>query len=214
MKSPQIVRVLDVAEITKIENAPGVSPRALLVHGKDFRYTEQVLLHGLYAPEFTVLDQTTLLVQVPEPLIDATIYDVSVFSSNFTLSERSILSFGVGTRLKAATGILRLVQTFARLLLRTPGSNIFKKTLGGGVLSAIGKNITDMTAADIAVGVRKVASDIIARQSPVREIPPSERLLSAEVVGFYSDEANTSVYATVVLTTHSNDKAAFTTSPL
>lgn len=214
MKSPQIVRILDVAEITKIENAQGVSPRALLVHGKDFRHTEQVLVHGIYAPEFVIVDQYTLLVQVPTALVDATIYDVSVFSSNFSLTERSLLNFGVGARLKSATGILRLVQTFSRLLLRTPGSNIFKKTLGGGILGIIGKNITETTAADISVGVRKVAADIIARQSPVREIPPSERLLSAEVVGFYSDEANTTVYATIVLTTHSNDQAAFTTSPL
>lgn len=212
MISIQVIKLLDIVGVDSIQNAPGITPRTLLLKGKDFRSVEEVRIHGFRAPEFVVVDTTTLLAQVPDNLIGETIYDVIVLSSNFTLTDRSFIELGLGTRVKKVSGILRLMQVFMRMLLRTPGSNIFHPRLGGGILKSVGQNITDGSVADIAVAIRKTTSDIIARQSQVREIPPSERLLSAEISNFYADQPTGTVFATITLQNHSGQSAAATIS--
>ena len=206
----QVIRLLDVADVNEIFDAEGVVPRTLVIRGKDFRSVETVLLHGFTAPQIVVLNETTILAQVPPVLVNTPIYDVTVLSSNFTLTERSLIELGIGTKVKKVSGILRLLQTFVRLLLRTPGTNIFHPSTGGGIAAVIGQNMTGAESADVAVGIRRVAEDIIARQSQVREIPPAERLLAAELTGFTPDPQTGSLYATVLITNHSGQGAAAT----
>lgn len=212
MNSIQVIKILDVAEVASIRNAEGVVPRSLLISGKDFRAVDQVVMHGFRSPEFAVLDAQTLIAQVPDNLLEETIYDVLVLSSNFTLTDRSFIELGLGSRIRKVSGILRLLQIFIRNLLRTPGTNIFHPTLGGGVLRVVGQNITDNSVADVAVAIRKTTADIIARQSQIREIPPSERLLSAEISNFYADQPTGTVFVTVTLQNHSGQTAAATIS--
>jgi hypothetical protein len=210
MNSIQLVRLLDVASITKVREAVGVSPRSLFVQGRDFKSVEQVLINGMAAPTFIVLSETELLVEVPEPLRQAIITEVTVLSHNLTLTERSLVEFTFGTRPKRVRGVLRLMQNFLRLLLRTPGSNLFHRRSGGGLLSRVGGTVARRSAADVQLAINLTKQYIIGAQTPVRQLSPSERLLEAEISGLTADPANTAIYVTVVLTNHSGQRAGAT----
>lgn len=206
----QLIELLDVLKVNSVRNATGVSPRSLIITGEDFRSVERVLINGTPAPTFIVYSPTQLVAEVPEVHRDANITDVAVMSSKLTFTQRSLVSFTFGTRPKKVSGVLRLMQTFLRILLRTPGSNLFHRRSGGGLPTGTGKNITKSTAADIQVAVSTTQSYLIGIQTPERNIAPSERLLSAEITNLDVDKFNTSISVTIVLTSHSGRRTAAT----
>lgn len=208
----QLIRMLDVLKVNTVRNAPGVVPRSLIVTGDDFSSVEKVLINGDASPDFVVYSKTELAAQVPDQLVDAFITDVSVLSSGITFTQRSLIEFTFGTRPKKVRGILRLMQTFLRILLRTPGSNRFHPRSGGGLGLRVGDNITSRTAADVAIAINTTRQYLVGVQTSERNIPPSERLLSAEISGLTADRQNTQVAVTIVLTSHAGDRSAATIS--
>ncbi len=210
MNSIQLIRFLDVADLTTVSEERGVSPRSLRIIGEDFRSVESVLMNSLASPEFITVDKRTIIAEVPEVLRTSTITEVTVLSQNLTLTERSLVELTFGTRPSRVRGIRRLVQNFLRILLRPRGSNLFHKRSGGGLLRRVGNNITKQSAADVQVAVDLTKQYIISVQTPVREIPPTERLLNAEITSITPDPANTSLFVTILLTTHSGDRAGAT----
>jgi hypothetical protein len=210
MRGLQLVRLLDVLPITSAQNAVGVEPRSVIIQAPALNNVESVLINGMQSPSFVVYSPTELIAQVPEPIEDAVLTDFAVLSATPTLTNRSIIEFTLGTRVRAVQGPQRLIQNFVRLLLRTTGTNIFHKTLGGSLFTSVGETISKRVAADIAIAVSRTKQQIIAAQTPYSAIPAEERLLSAEVAGVTPDIANAAVYVTVILTTHSRDRSAAT----
>lgn len=210
MNGIRLIRLLDVLPVTAARNAEGVSPRSIIITCDKLHAVDQVLFNGLLSPAFAVYSESQLIAQVPEVLDEAVITDVAVLSSVPTMTERSLIEFGIGARVARQTGVQRLVQTFVRMLFRTPGTNIFHKTLGGGIQASIGKNINSRAAADIAVSISTVKQQIIGAQTPYSLIPPSERLLNAEIAGITQDPVNTAIFCTVVLTAHDRQRSAAT----
>lgn len=210
MDGIRLMRLLDVLPVLAARNAVGVSPRSIIVKCDRLEAVDQVLFNGIASPAFAVYSAHELVAQVPEALEDAIITDVAVLSSVPTLTQRSLVELGIGTRVLKQVGVQRLLQTFVRLLLRTPGSNLFHKALGGGVTGSVGNNVSSRLAADVAIAISNVKTQIIAAQSPYSSIPPAERLLSAEVASLVEDPANTSVYCTVVVTAHDRQRSAAT----
>ena len=210
MNGISLVQLLDVLKVNTVRYAPGVTPRSIIVQGQDFRNVERVLINGTPAPEFIVYSNTELVAQVPELYRNTVISDVSVLSSQLTLTERSLVTFTFGTRPKKVFGVLRLMQTFLRILLRTPGSNAFHRRSGGGLLSRVGTNISSSAAADIAVSVNTTKTYLIGIQTAERNIPPNERLLNAEISSVNVDERNTAISVTITLTNHSGQRTAAT----
>jgi len=78
------------------------------------------------------------------------------------------------------------------------------------MLRRVGGNISNSAAADIAVAVSSTKNYIVGAQSSEQRIPPGERLLSAEISGLTVDPSNTSIYVTIVLTSHSGKRGAAT----
>lgn len=210
MNGISVVRLLDVLRVNTVRNAPGVSPRSLIVQGQDFQNVETVLINGSPAPEFMVYAKNELIAQVPDIYRDELITDVSVLSSQLTLTDRSLVTFTLGTRPKKIQGVLRLMQTFLRILLRTPGSNVFHRRSGGGMLARVGTNISSRAAADIAISINTTKTYLIGVQTAERNLPPNERLLNAEITNLNVDERNTSISVTIVLTNHSGQRTAAT----
>lgn len=210
MKGIRLMRLLEVLSVTAATNAPGVSPRSLLVTCPVLQAVDQVLMNGLASPEFAVYSDTQLIAQVPDALSDAIITDVAVLSSVPTMTQRSLIELGVGARVAGLRGTQRLLQTFVRLLLRTAGSNLFHPELGGGLLRLVGQNLGGSTAADIAIAVAAVKRQILAAQASHTGLPLSERLLNAEIANFTEDPASATVYVTIVLTAHDRQRSAAT----
>ncbi len=208
MLGVSLIRLLDLLRVEGIREAVGVSPRSIIVRGIDFSSVESVLINGVTAPEHAVLSRTELIAQVPEDQEDAIITDVSVLSTQLTMTDKSLVALTVGTRVKSISGIPRMMQVFLRQLLRSPGSNIFHPRSGGGLVKRVGTIMSPNAAADAAVAVSAARQYIINVQSTDRRIPPSERLLSAEVAGLRADPQGTSLFMTIVLTNHAGTRAA------
>lgn len=204
----QIVRLLDVVAVTAIEEAVGVSPRSVVITGDDFESVEQVLLNGFPSPEFVTYAENKILAQVPGEVVLSSITDVFILSAKLTLTERSLVEFTFGTRPQKVTGIIKLMQTFLRILIRTPNSNVFHRNIGGGLFRKIGSTIgtgpnRDRAAADATIAVNRTQEQIVAVQTPIRSIPPSERLLSASIVALDVDFQNGALSMSVDLISHS-----------
>lgn len=210
MDGIRLVRLLDVLPITAARNAEGIHPRSIVITCPKLEGIDQVLFNGLLSPSFAVYSEHELIAEVPAVLEDAIITDVAVLSSVASMTERSLVELGVGARIARQNGVQRLVQTFVRLLLRTTGSNIFHKTLGGSLRTGIGTTMTQRVAADVALAIAGVRQQIIAAQTGNTAIPPSERLLSAEIASLTEDPASTSIFCTVILTAHDRQRSAAT----
>jgi len=211
----QVIRMSDVVNVSYIEEAVGVVPRALILTGEDFTSVEKVIFNGLESPEFVHYAPNKILAQVPSVLSLSPITDVFVLSNQLTLTERSLVSFTVGGSPRSTTGIVKLMQNFLRMLLRTGGRNVFVPNSGGGMLRLVGSTLTtsgrDLVASDAAVAVSRTRQYIIGVQSGYgRSIPPDERLLNAEVVNLNMDPQNGAIYLSVSLTTHAGRRAIAT----
>jgi hypothetical protein len=172
-------------------------------------------MNGFPSPEFVVFQKTKILAQVPGEAVLAPITDAFVLSKKLTLTQRSLVEFSFGARPEKVTGILKLMQTFIRMLIRTQGSNVFHKRSGGGLFKKIGATIgagpgRDRAAADATVAVSRTRQHIIAVQAPVRSIPPSERLLSASVFALDVDPQNGTLSMSVDLVSHSGKRGLAT----
>ncbi len=210
MKGIRLLRLLDVLPVKSIRNAIGVSPRSLIVTGAGFADVVTVLVNGVEAPAFVVYKRTELIVEVPVDLRTVTITDVSVLSATNSFTAQSLIDLTLGTRVQGVSGKQRLLQSFIRLLLRSPGSNIFNRRSGGGLQTLVGTNMSKRLAGDIALAVSNVKQQILAAQAPERNLPAEERLLAAEIIGYTEDATNSAVYVTVAITTQAGDKSAAT----
>jgi hypothetical protein len=212
----QVVQLLDVLDVNTINEAPGVVPRSIIIEGRDFRTVERVILNGFTSPAFVVLAKNSLIAQVPDEIIEDVIRDVFVLSNQLTDTKSSLVEFTFGTRPKTVSGVLRLMQLFIRMLLRSPGTNIFNKRLGGGLQAKIGTVIGNSprsrsrAAADISIAVTRTRQQIINIQSPDRAIPPSERLVGADLSALTVDPENGQILMTIVLTSQSGIQSAAT----
>lgn len=207
MKGIQVIRLLDALPVNSVQVAPGVTPLAVIIHGEDFRNVESVLLNGFMSPSFVVLNQTQIVAEVPQSIRLSAITDIVVLSFNLTLTEQSVVEFTVGQRVRSIQGITRLMQVFLRQLLRTPGTNVFHPQSGGGLMRQVGQNLTDRSAADIQIAIDRTRRYITSIQAASPRLPPDERLLSAEIAGLVVNPEDTSVSVTIVLTSHTGQRA-------
>lgn len=204
----QVVRLFDVLDVDSVQEAPGVVPRSVIVTAQDLVSVESILLNGLPSPEFVVYSENRLIAQVPAEVVTQQITDVFVLSNRLTLTQRSLVEFTFGTRARSTTGILKLMQNFIRLLIRTPGSNVFQKRSGGGLFQKVGNTLgsgsgRDQAVADSVIAVNQTAQYMIEIQAPLRSVPPSERLLSASVIAAEADPANGALAMSIDLVSQS-----------
>ncbi len=210
----QVVRLQDVLPITSITRLVGVKPRSVEILGSDFINVESVYLNDSLSPSIVVMSETRILAQVPDDQVNETIRAAYVLSTRLTLTQRSLVDLSIGKRPQTVSGVLMLVQNFVRVLLRTPGTNIFNPNLGGGLFKSIGKNIgansRDRVGSDIAVSVARTRQAFIAAQTPDRRIPPEERLLTADIIGLSIVPEQGTIYATISVKSQAGSSAAAT----
>ncbi len=183
----EVIRFRDQVPIQAIPRfIPGLDNLTLELKGQDFRNADQVIVNEVPAPEFIIVDQHTLFVQLPDAAQEQ-ISSVEVISSGFTLtSEASKIQFQVGPKTRKVDGILKLIQLFVKWILQTPGSDLFNPERGGGLQEIAGKltatrNMQPVLAS-ITRSVNATVTQIRAAQANVNGLPASERLLAADIV--------------------------------
>ena len=194
----KIIAIKDILPVNRVGFVPDFSPLSLKIDGSGFLEANEVHINDIPSPEFMVLSGGTLIAQVPDSQVRSKIRSVTVFSTVPTPTRSSILRFEVGRTVSSLQGLEKLVQLFTKLLLQTPGSDLFNPEDGGGVLSivgrVVGKRDTSPLSASLVSAVNRTRDQLIAKQNQITRIPPDERLLRADTqaVGF---NPNTSTLA-------------------
>jgi hypothetical protein len=207
----QVVFPQKLVELSSVRTVQGVVPRTLSVIGSDFRAVDEVLINGVPSPDVVVLSQQSLLAQIPAVFVDQTITSVAVASRELGLSARSTLKFRLGRTPSKVSGVLRLVQLFLKLLLQTPGSDIFAKTLGGGALRGLGttfcKEESGAIVSDFVLAVSTTQRQLIALQGRNPSLPRDERLLAAKVLAASFNRNESALLVSLELTSQAGRAA-------
>lgn len=199
----QIVMPQQAVLLNDIRVLPG-PPRVIDVNGADFRSVDEVLINRVTSPDVVILSKTRLIAQVPESLLDQRILSVTVVSKRLTLSAKSLLRFRISKTPGKVSGVLRLVQVFLKILLTTPGTDIFNRQMGGGALHNVGQTFGADEGGDIlnnlVIAIDTTTRQIVGMQSKNPSLPREERLLSAKILraGFNKEEGALDVAVEII----------------
>ncbi len=185
---------------------------AIRIMGEDFRAVDEVIINDMPSPDVVVLSRTELLAQLPSVLTVAPdVRSVQVLSKQFTLSPRSVIRFRIGKRPGKVRGIQRLMQLFVKLLFQTPGSDIFSKNSGGGIMNKVGSTFgqdeSNNIKTDFVIAVNRTMRQMLGMQGRDQRSPRDERLLSANVTGAQFDKTQGAFYISVELVSQSGASA-------
>lgn len=203
------LEVIKFRDILRVESIPRLIPGAPVttveLKGEDFNSADVVTINDMLSPAFIIVNKHTIFAELPEHVRQ--ISKVAVLSSRFTTTgEASQVVFQVGKKTRSVTGVLKLTQLFIKILLTTPGRDVFDKSIGGGLLDLVGQvtsvSRSDKALAAVAKAVSNTAAQIKRTQLNVSKLPLNERLLSAELIDLRmlkgTDEARARVQITSV----------------
>lgn len=206
----QTIAPQETVHLNQVRVLPG-PPRTVSVLGDDFRSVDEVLINHVPSPDFIVLSKTQLVAQVPDVMRLDRVNDVTVLSKRLTLSARSQLKIRIGRTPGRITGIMRLMQLFLKVLLTTPGQDIFSPSLGGGALRNVGTTFGSGEGHDIVhdfvIAVDTTSRQIIAIQGRDSTIPRDERLLGAKVLSATFNKSVGGIDARVQITSQAGRDA-------
>jgi hypothetical protein len=204
----QLRRMLDLAYVAEI---PGVLPRSIEVRGTRLDLASGVEINGIEVESFAILGANKLLAQIPN-LGAGRVTDVSVYSELVTSEGMSRAYYDFGTHPWMTEGKVRVLQNFIKLLLTTPGTDIWSPRSGVGIQNLMvrggGPQTETALAGELETRVAQTTQQIIQNQALDQSISAKERLLGAvvtEILVSSSDEK-----ATVKITLKFHDGESMT----
>lgn len=207
----QLIYPAQLIELTAITTVSTLPP-VIQVEGKDFRYVDDVLINDQSSPQVTVLSQYKLTAALPAGLLTTDVNTVRVVSARLTLTPDNLLMFKLDDTPRAVSGIHRLIQRFCFILLKTPGTGLYNKGLGGGLRALIGRSMIradgSSIVADAHLCVQRAERQLLALQAAEPRTPRSEKLLSAKIEASYQDPRTGGCYLTIALANQESRGAA------
>jgi hypothetical protein len=189
--------------ISSVAMVQGLDLPTVAVIGDDFSAVDSVLINDIPSPSVVVVSKTQLVAVLPQQVYGQSVLNISVVSYRLVYTAQSVVSFRLGNTNRRATGMIRLVQLFLKVLLTTPGSDIFNPTLGGGAMVNLGRTFSlsnsGSIVSDFVISVDNTVKQIISMQARQPRLPREERLLTARVAQSYFDTAQTALIAAVNL---------------
>ena len=204
----QVIYPQNSIPLTKVRVLSGYTPPAVMVEGDDFRAVDEVWINENPAPNWTVLNPQLLVAQIPTMQVGRSINTLEVLSNRMTIGPESMLRFRIVRGGGRVNGIMRLVQLFVKVLLTTPGTDIFSPQSGGGLLTKVGQQVSlhdggKEVIGDLVLCCAAATKQIIATQAQDPSIPPVERLLATSVENAVFDRAGLGVRANIQVVSHS-----------
>jgi hypothetical protein len=154
-----------------------------------------------------------LLIYIPSDMDGETgdVRYVALISVETESSDETMLRLGLGAIPSEVEGVDRLIQLFVKVLFQTPGTDIFYRSIGGG-LKELRKGATfgdiNSLSADIAASARKAERDVKGMQAGMK-LPGSERLVKIDVLKIRPDSGTGDVNVLLSLTTVSGVRSFF-----
>jgi hypothetical protein len=208
----QVVLPVEVIELSSVTLLGGVTPSTIRVVGKDFRTVARVTINDIESPALNIKSRTVLEAQVPDIIDPLSISAVQVMSNQLTLSPQNLLQFRLLDVPTAVNGFFRLIQLFVKILLTTPGRDIFSPNLGGGALRGLGRSYAGSEASslvsDLHIAVKQTVRQMLSVQARSPRTPLQERLQNASVVNSTYNRDQQALYASIELLNQTNMSAA------
>lgn len=200
MKDLRVVQAKVLLPIHSVAPVRGFQPASVIVVGERFHLAQEILFNGVNADEFIISSPNRLLVRIPPSQLGKTLSEIQVLSTVPVSRTNAIMQLGLQRPLQTIQGIDRCIQSYLILFMTTPGTDIWSPDSGGGGRAIIGRP-TDRSgrnvAADLAQSLDRAKTELIRLQALDRRIPPSERLLSANLESIDFDEETTVLSAKV-----------------
>lgn len=196
ISSVRLVRSIVVGESTVV-GTDMVSPSKvsadsglLVVKGEDFTKTTSVRVNKVRV-DFVVIDPGTLYCELPA---DAKYLDtVEVISSSRTVSRETFFEYMLGDSPTTTSGPAKMTFQFVKLLMTTPGTDIFNKNMGGNLQHWVGQTVDLKNPyaliAKTVLSITTLGANVAGSQLASR-LPPEERLASVQVADIGFSEAN------------------------
>jgi phage baseplate assembly protein W len=165
----------------------------LLLTGKNLTFTNRVVVNEINAPDFSVLSDTKVEVLLPESVRDQVVTSVAVYVE--TSRPEFATDMEIELTQDSRSGLMRLSQSVVKLLLTTPGSDIFDPTSGGGLERLIRGVSLDDTALVTGVvngAVQRTKAQILKSQGS-KVLPAEEKLVDLRVVNINVDKTTLTV---------------------
>ncbi|MAP23883.1 MAG: hypothetical protein CL582_23375 [Alteromonadaceae bacterium] len=165
----------------------------LRLTGAKFDKTVGVYVNKKSQP-FIIIDSKTVVCSLPRDTIS--VDDIEVITTAKKISRTSLFSYIFSDNMSAIDGEFKLVQQFIKVLLTTPGSDVFNKSLGGGLQHWVGENTPvnnpQALVAKTMLKVMTVGAKFAAMQA-ISTVPASERLSDVQVLNVDFDREDPSV---------------------
>jgi hypothetical protein len=206
------IRVAIIKDILPYVSAEKVldDPPTLEIRGRNFLRATAVYMNNVKAPEMVIFSDEHLWAQIPRAQASEVITSLMVISETLSMGKQSLVHFELND-FRRVSGVQKLCQYFIKLLLQSPGSDIFAKDIGGGLLKMIGQNdaFNDGKSVRTAIldAINRVKSYIVKEQGPDGSIPLDERLLDITINGVSFDETRTEITVNITLTSMAGSQA-------
>lgn len=180
-RSLRVVQFRRLLELSRIFEVPHVTPRAVEIHGNRMDTATGVELNRMSAPDFAVISPQRILVQVPTS-VRGTISEAAVFADMLGPGDKAQAFYDIGTYPRALEGKGRVLQNFVKLLLTTPGTDIWSQNSGAGLRglqsTALKEGENTALSGDVESRILNATRQIIRAQAADPAIPRGERVLS------------------------------------
>lgn len=156
-------------------------PGHVLITGTGFTFAVEVLINGYYS-KFEVLSDTEIEARIPanvEGQEAVETVDVYVDSAEFDAEDMEFF-ITQDTR----SGLALLCQQFVKLLLTTPGTDLFDVAAGGGLVKAVQSTSLDDAASlagAVTTSISRTVKQIMAVQAS-QVLVDEEALVSAKAL--------------------------------
>lgn len=199
----KLLTIKDLLPVVGVEYASNVEPLSLIVTGERLDQTSEVYINDIQSPEFVVLSNNRILVQVPTSERGSLLRKVAVIATVPAVNRKSMLHFEIGKSVRGISGLERLVQVFCKLLLQTPGTDRFNPNEGGGLMRLVGRSVSKGDSKNLQAAVvgaiTRAKEQLLARQGANRRIPSDERLLSAAAEAIGYDASTTTLTSRIAI---------------
>jgi phage baseplate assembly protein W len=160
------------------------------ITGAGFIDVANVLINGYRSPEFIVDTSQRIFAAVPTAVAGQIITDIQVLLLSPLAGTENAVILDIGGGNGRIEGSAKLVQTFVKMLLTTPGSNIFSPQLGGGLLQLSGDNMATPTGSiesEARAAISRTEAQIKALHTSTPRLSDSEKLRSVNITSVNVD---------------------------
>lgn len=212
----QYISLVNELQLVRIEEITGADPRSLRIVGRGgFNTAQRVVINDYGLDNFTLVSDTVIVVDLPDLFEDvpAAQMTFAVVSGQYTGIGKARLVFGPTLHVRKVSGLQKLIQQVVKVLLSKIGSNKFNPGQGGGLVEALGDNLSpsgkSKISAAVAMAITNTEAQVIAAQTGALSISASERLLSFTLVGIEFVGESQSVNAILKLTSYAGRTVSF-----